>query len=115
MTTETALNVAIAERDRILTAMDVDSAKAFIAKHGGHVPRQRRFDWERVLHLARFEASSMPEDVWWESRIWLARHLGKSLGGLPERGPYARATVDLLFPRDLTESYIAEQIGEHTA
>lgn len=105
------LTDALAERDRILVAMDVDAAKAFIAKHGGVVPR-RSLDWTKVLHLARFETRTMPEDLFWESRIYLAQNGAQSIATLPPTSPYLRAALDLIFPRDLiTADMRAEGIG----
>jgi hypothetical protein len=96
---------ALAERDQILMAMDIDAAKAFIAKHGGYVPRGK-IDWTRVLHLARFEVQTMPHEAIWESRMWLAKNGAQSVGTLPETSPYLRAAIDLIFPKDIMDAYL---------
>lgn len=102
-----SLDIVIAERNHILRKMDIDGAKHFIAKHGGFVPKSS-IDWVRVLHLARYEVRTMPEDMHWESRIWLAQHGAVSLMMLPPRSPYLRAAMDLIFPKDMTDEYIAK-------
>lgn len=99
------LNEAIAERDGILIAMDVEAAKAFIAKHGGRVPKST-IDWIRVLHLARLEVTSLSSNLAMESRIWLARNGAQSLTMLPPASPYVRAALNLIFPKDLTDAYV---------
>lgn len=106
----TELQGAIAERDRILTAMDVDAAQAFIAKHGGFVPKQA-IDWTRVLHLARFEVTTMPTRLSQDSHIWLAKNGAQSITELSPSSPYLRAALDLIFPKDLTDAQIAELRG----
>lgn len=98
------------ERDRILMAMDIPAAKQFIASHGGYVPRGN-IDWTRVLHLARFEATSLPEEHRTASHIWLAQNGAQSLMDLPRESPSARAALDLIFPNDLTEEFIRREIG----
>lgn len=109
--TESAVTVAIAERNRILQAMDIEAAKTFIAKHGGVVTK-RKIDWERVLHLARFEcAKGLPEEVWRESQIYLAMHGAQSLMMLPPTSPYVDAAMNLIFPKNLTDDYIREMEG----
>src|SRR4051812_39157664 len=85
---------ALAERDQILTNMDVDAAKAYIAKHGGFVPKGA-IDWTRVLHLARLEVTTLPADVNMDSRIWLARNGAQSVMMLSADSPYLRAAMDL--------------------
>jgi len=106
-----ALAIAIAERDRILINLDADGAKAFIRLHGGTVPRGK-ISWLRVLHLARFEARSLPAEVQRESHIWLARNGAQSVMTLPPDDPYLLATMDLLFPRRITEAVIKEMERE---
>lgn len=101
----TTLQDALAERDAILTAMDIEAAKGFINRHDGFVPKGN-IDWERVLHLARFEVTTLPDELLWESRIWLARHGAQSLMMLPPTSPYLRAALDLVFPKDLTDTYL---------
>jgi hypothetical protein len=104
MTSE-ELEIALDERDQILRRMDVDGAKQFIAKHGGFVPKSS-IDWVKVLHLARYEVTTMPEDMQWSSRIWLAQHGAQSLMMLPPHSPYLRAAMDLVFPKDVIDAGI---------
>lgn len=85
--------------------MDIDAAKAFIAKHGGHVPR-RTIDWTKVLHLARVECKALPDEAIRESHIWLARNGAQSVMTLPPTSPYVRAAVDLIFPKDVTDAFL---------
>lgn len=106
-TTTTTLTDALAERDRILADLDVDAAKAFIVRHGGVAPK-RSMDWLRVLHLARFECRSIPPELVGESRVYLARTGAQLIADLPERSPYLRAALDLVFPKDLTDAMIAD-------
>ena len=96
---------AFAERNRILLAMDVDAAKSFIVEHGGTVPK-RPLNWERVLHLARFEVATIPDELRADSRIYLARNGAQSLLTLPHGSPYVRAALDLIFPKRLTDAHI---------
>lgn len=105
----TTIAEAIAERDQILAAMDVDAAKMFIVKHGGTVPRGT-LDWIKVLHLTRYETRSLPAEMVSDSHIWLARHGAQSISTLPPTSPYVRVVMDLLFPRNLTDA-VLEQSG----
>lgn len=100
-----ALIDALAERDRILTDLDIDAAKAFIANHGGFVGSDQ-LDWLRVLHLARLEVQTMPPDLISDSRVYLTMTGARSIGTLPEASPYLRSAIDLVFPRDLTDAYL---------
>lgn len=97
------------ERDAILVSMDVDKAKAFIAEHGGAVPRSIK-DWERVLHLARFECVKIDHRLRVDSQIYLATTGAQSVDSLPPNSPYLRAAMDLLFPVDTFEAYMAETV-----
>lgn len=101
----TRLTEALRERDRILAAMDVEAAKTFISKHGGFIS-SRPLDWIKVLHLARLEVTSLPEDLIRESRIFLAQNGAQSIPTLPATSPYLRAAMDLIFPEDLTDAFI---------
>lgn len=109
------LNDALAERNRILEALDVDAAKAFIAQHGGSVP-SRKMDWLRVLHLARFEVTNLPPDLVTESQIYLARTGAQSVATLPAASPYLKAAMDLIFPSALVKVVLddAQQPHEDT-
>lgn len=99
------LSDALTERDQILTAMDVDAAKAFIANHGGFVP-SGVINWVKVLHLARYEVRSLPDELVRESHIWLAVHGAQSVMTLSPTSPYCRAAMDLIFPKDLTDALV---------
>lgn len=107
MSTQIPLEVAIAERDRILMDMDSEAAKSFIAKTGGFVPKSNKINWVRVLHLARFEVRSLPEVYVKESQMWLARNGAQSILMLPPTSPYLRAAMDLIFPKTITDAFIA--------
>jgi hypothetical protein len=99
--------VAIAERDRILIALDVDAAKAWIVQYGGKAPKN--VNWPMVLHVARFECESIRAShnrLWWESRIWLAKHGAVSIGNDPDKRACVVA-LDLIFPKALTDAFIA--------
>lgn len=100
---------AINERDRILTDMDIEGAKAYIVKHGAKIPT-RPLDWERVLHLARFEVTTMPAELRIASQIYLARNGAQSLMSLPHGSPYATAALNLIFPKDLWDKHV--QVAE---
>jgi hypothetical protein len=105
----------IAERDRILLAMDEAAARAFVAKHGGRAPQN--VNWTMVLHVARFECETIRRDhgtLWWDSRIWLAKNGAVSLGTTPERRECLVA-LDLVFPKSLTERYMAAMKGHRDA
>jgi len=106
-----ALAAAIQERDEILLAMDVARAKGFITAHGGKVPA-RSLDWVKVLHLARYEVTSLPEPERRASRLWLAMHGAQEVRSLPLTSPYLLAALDLIFPRDLIDTVMAEREGE---
>ena len=96
---------SVAERDTILVTMNEKEAKRFVAKHGGKV--DTRLDWERVLHLARIESISLPIQAREESRIWLAMRGENPISMRPEQSPYVRAVLSLIFPKDLTDAYMA--------
>lgn len=98
---------AMADRDRILSALDVEDAKRFIVAHGGTIPR-RPLDWLQVLHLARFDVMTTTDEDRTDSRIYLARTGGQSIGTLPATSPYLTAAMDLIFPRDLFASSMTE-------
>jgi hypothetical protein len=102
-----SLDAALRERDDILTRMDSEAAKAYIVTHGGKVPREN-LDWEKVLHLARLEVTTLPGEVRSESRVWLARNGAQSIMTLGPDSPYVTAVLDLIFPAALTDAYIAE-------
>ena len=93
------LKESIKERDEILLSMDVERAKSFIKKHGAPLP-SGRINWEQVLHMARFEVTSIPEEDRIDSHIWLAQNVGASLATLPPDSKYVRVVLDLIFPRD---------------
>jgi len=95
------------ERDEILVAMDIERAKAFILLHGGTVPK-RIPDWERVLHLARFECTNIPSELRQDSQIYLAMTGAQTIATLPQNSPYVRAALDLIFPVDVFEETMAE-------
>lgn len=99
------LTAAIAERDRILKDMDIEAAKAFIVKHGAKIPT-RPLDWERVLHMARFEVTTMPDELRTASQIYLARNGAQSVMSLPHGSPYLAAALNLVFPKDLWDSTV---------
>ena len=100
----------MAERNRILSAMDVEAAKAFIVQHGGHVPGGP-LDWVKVLHLARFEVTTLPPELITESQIYLARNGAQRIGMFPPGSAYERAALDLLFPKDVFEAYLSKLEG----
>lgn len=98
------LTAALQERDRILTAMDQEAAKAFIVKHGGSAPKN--LDYELVLHLARHEVTTVPHELHMDSKIFLARsgHYGLAMEAPNSR--YARAALDLIFPKTMTDDAV---------
>ena len=104
-----ALAKALKERDDILLAMDVEKAKAFVVQHGGTAPPH--LDWVRILHLARFEVTSMPDEAKTDSHIWLAAHGAKSISMYPQDSPYVLVTLNLIFPKHLTDAYIKSVEG----
>lgn len=107
-----AVALAIEERNQILRDMDIEAAKAFIAKHGG-VVTQRKIDWVRVLHLARFEcAKGLPDEGWRESQMWLAMNDARSVMMLRPTSPYVEAALNLIFPKQLTDDYIRQMEGK---
>lgn len=99
------LEAAIAQRDEILKAMDVDRAKGFILATGGTVPK-RALDWTVILHLARHEVTTMPEDLHMESKVALARSGKYGIASLSPKSPYLLAAMDLIFPKTLTDADI---------
>jgi hypothetical protein len=101
------LLVAITERDRILADMDIEAAKGYIVKHGGTLPK-RPLDWERVLHLARFEVTTMPPDLRTASHVYLIRTGVQPLGISAHAGPYVKAALNLIFPKAMTDAYIRQ-------
>ena len=97
---KTRVAEANVERNAILTAMDIDAAKAWITKHGANAPKN--VNWVMVLHIARLETVSLPEKLHWESRIWLARNGAVSLSTTPNKRECLVA-LNLIFPKDLFE------------
>jgi len=91
---------AIAERNAILMVMDVDAAQRWIVAHGASAPKN--VNWEMVLHIARLETVSLPEECRWESRSWLARNGAVSLSTTPQKRECLVA-LNLIFPKDLFE------------
>lgn len=105
------LMVALAERDEILRTVNIEGAKAFIVKHGAKLPRVA--DWERVIHIARLEVTSLPQGLRDESLVYLARTGARSLSRgtrLSPKSPYAIAAMNLIFPKTLTDALV-RQIG----
>lgn len=104
------MNSTIEERNRILIDMDVEKAKAFIVAHGGSAPKSVK-NWERVLHLARLECVTIDQDLRTDSHIYLAQHGAQSIETLPQNSPYLRAALDLIFPVDTFNAFMAVQHG----
>jgi hypothetical protein len=101
---QTQLSDALAERDDILINMDVDRAKDFVKRHGGTV--HHNLNWERVLHLARYEVKTIPHELHQDSHIYLARNGAQSVMDLNPNSQYARCVLHLIFPFNLTEESI---------
>lgn len=104
------LQSALAERDRILIALDQSAAKEFIVKHGGKAPEN--LNYELVLHMARHEVTLMPENLHMDSKIYLARSGHYGLAMEPPKSQYARAALDLIFPRVMTDQFIEQHADE---
>lgn len=89
----------LAERDRVLAALDTIEAREFIRKTGGKVPGGN-LDWFKILHLARLECfgDAITDEMRTDSRIYLAMHGAESIGTLSHRSPYLSAAMEILFP-----------------
>lgn len=92
------LKAAIAERDEVIASMDAEQARRFVAKHGGG---RYHLNWGVVLHLARWEIETVPWELREESRIFLAREGKYGVTQMNPRSHYAKAALDLLFPKDV--------------
>ena len=106
MTTIELIDAALAERNRILIAMDQEAAKAFIVRHGGTAPKH--LDYEIVLHLARWDVETIADDLRQSTRVFLARAGKYGIAQMHPNSPYVRAALDLIFPKTLTDQYIRE-------
>jgi hypothetical protein len=107
------LTEALKERDQILIDLDIDAAKAFILKHGGRITNQQEsLNWLRIIHMARLECLSVPQYFRDASRMWLATRYPQRIGDLSLNSPYASVTLDLIFPRTMTDDYIEETKGK---
>lgn len=110
MTERIDTTATIAERDRVLTALDVPGVQAFIRAHGGHVT-ERPVSWTAILHMARVEATSLPDELRTESRVWLAIHRQPEVHVAPP-GPALSMALDILFPPDLFAQTLRDMIRE---
>lgn len=108
------LAAAIAERDEVIASMDAERARDFVAKHGG---RRYHLNWGTVLHLARWEIKTVPDHLRRESRLYLARDGKYGILQMNQRSNYAKAALDLLFPRDVTNEVereaLSQEVKEH--
>lgn len=86
---------ALLERDRLLTAGDVEGMKVFLATYGSSRV-DAVTDWTVVLQLARHYQMDLPEAVRRESDAWLMERFDDEHP--LDTGPNFDAAFDLVFP-----------------